>query len=337
MLIELCGLCGLCVQVRHPLSASHAPFYRDAGAEDPQRRLDGRPCPGLIVARRSPPRLGSKRQPVSRFDGDAGPELERRLGQRPVAANRRPSTGKPPGPRRIVRVVKCPVECTTPRPALANARARDAGPWNTYASRAVPMSGVPSAARYPESRRWRPHDTSPSTDRCRPSGMRDAAGHEQALSKVRLVVPPSCPARADHDRQRNTPFRIAAAPASTVADHVLRLPAREGFRAAAVAAAAGGAARQREDGQLLELRRPDRSGQRVGVRALRHANLDARRQTDRGGRHQPATADEASRTSIVVAAADRAREARGGQAVRGAARGREATAPRESSRWGCGC
>ena len=140
------------------------------------------------------------------------------------------------------------------------------------------------------------------------------------------------------DRQRNTTFSIAVRPRPRTADHVLRLPAREEFYPAAVGTADRRAAPQRADGQLLELRRPDRSRTRR-LRALRHAAVDAGREAGRGGWSRSLQrADEGDRVTIDPSCrcGSRARSRRWTRCSRRCAR-TEAAAPRQSSRWGCGC
>src|SRR6185503_8649964 len=79
----------------------------------------------------------------------------------------------------------------------------------------------------------------------------------------------------------------------------------------------------RADGQLLELRRADRPGAGLRLRALQYAVVDAGPESDRGDGRAPA----AGRRGVAddrpdAAGANEAREGGGRIALRGAARGR---------------
>ena len=99
-----------------------------------------------------------------------------------------------------------------------------------------------------------------------------------------LAKCPRCraPAAAHARHAADDAVRVPEVPQrSWPADDVLRLPAREGLHPPAHAAADRRAAAERADGQLLELRRARRSGNRRGLRALRLAAVDARHEAGR--------------------------------------------------------
>src|SRR5688572_28315938 len=72
-------------------------------------------------------------------------------------------------------------------------------------------------------------------------------------------------------------------------DDVLRLPEREGFHSTADPAADRGAAAQRANGELLQLRCADRPDEGQRVRALRITTVDARHAASPEAGHAIAT------------------------------------------------
>ncbi len=116
------------------------------------------------------------------------------------------------------------------------------------------------------------------------------------------TTPPRCPQcrvalLLTHDRQRNTPFQylqVSARPRP--ADVVRRFSPREGLHHAALREAGRRPAAQRQNRQLLQLRRADRSQPDRVVHALRIAAVDAGSRTDRCDRQPAARGRRAARS-----------------------------------------